>query len=83
MGCCCCVCCLSWSVTWLEHLLHVVVRACVLQVVRLWDARSLLAPLAAEQAHTGRVTAVQFSQDGKELVSAGEDGALVTWAVVC
>ncbi len=51
-------------------------------MVRLWDARTL-APLAAEQAHTGRVTALQFSAaaDGRELLSAGEDGALVAWAV--
>jgi WD40 repeat protein len=45
------------------------------EVIRLADGENL----SAELLHTGTVSALQFSQSGEILISAGEDGKVVLW----
>ncbi len=49
----------------------------------MWDARSgMAAPVAQKEVHAGRVAALCFRPgSSSELVSVGEDGAVVTWGV--
>lgn len=49
----------------------------------MWDARSGTAtPVAQKEVHAGVVAALCFRPgSSSELVSVGEDGAVVAWAV--
>ena len=49
-------------------------------LVRLWHARTGT-PLSVCIGHSGTVRDVQFSPDGKQLVSCGSDGAVLVWNV--
>ncbi|MFN0186360.1 MAG: WD40 repeat domain-containing protein [Aquabacterium sp.] len=45
------------------------------------DGTGAVTPLAAHQAHQGRVRALAFTADGAHLVSAGDDGRVLRWSL--
>jgi WD40 repeat protein len=47
---------------------------------QLWDPTTGF-PMTPPLVHRGPITAVVFSQDGSRLVTAGEDGAAIIWAL--
>lgn len=51
------------------------------RTVRIWDARSLRAPLATVSARDGDVIELSFSVDGSKLLTMGRDGARHVWDV--
>jgi WD40 repeat protein len=48
--------------------------------MRLWDVRTGKA-LAVLEDHTGNITTVAFSADGKSLATGGGDGTIRLWRV--
>jgi len=50
-------------------------------IVKFWDIRSTSSPLAECVGHSGNVKKVAWSPDDKQLVSVGQDGAILLWNV--
>jgi len=50
------------------------------QTIRLWDTATGTLRCQFPEIHRGRITSLQFTRDGG-LLSAGDDGTLVLWAV--
>jgi|TARA_B100001142_G_scaffold297492_1_gene319935 WD40 repeat protein len=49
-------------------------------MLKLWDFESGRL-LASKHAHCKSVLSLSFSADGRTLVSGGEDGVIMTWAI--
>jgi WD40 repeat protein len=51
-------------------------------IIRLWDiGEGEIRPLRALRGHSGRVTGLSFTPDGRRLVSVAWDDTMKTWAV--